>query len=349
MKQALSTRNITEDTFESYMLRTRSQIESELLKIVHGVSHLSLQPQIEYAVLSEGKRLRPLLVILSAESVGGDRHKIMPLALAFELMHTATLVHDDIIDQDKTRRGKLAVHKKWSINDAILTGDALIALAVDLASKYDETVLHTVAQTALKLCDGVYKDVTFSLKTVNEEMYFRKIREKSASLFKASTYCGALIGGGTQSEVYSLSMFGENLGIAYQLLDDMADLSQKGKIVSKDLKSGIINLPLIHSYATSNSSERKKIEANLDAIRKGNPRKSYKNIESILQIVLQKGSFHYCEQKIDKYLRQATESIATLKNTRYKIYLAEMANALKNSINWSSQHISSGLANEEQN
>lgn len=328
-KQTLSTKNIAEDTFRSYLSKTKNQIESELSKLVQGLSHLSLQPQIEYAVLSEGKRLRPLLVTLSAESVGGNRSKIMPLALAFELMHTATLVHDDVIDRDEMRRGKLAVHKKWSVNDAILTGDVLIALAVDLASEYGKTVLKTVAQSALELCDGAYKDVTFSLKTVTEESYFRKIREKSASLFKASAYCGALAGGGTWSEVYSLSMFGENLGIAYQLRDDIVDLSQKGNIVFKDLKSGIINLPLINSYAISNLSERKEIETKLHAIMTENPRKSYENVESIIQIVLQKGSFHYCEQKIDEYLRRAIDSISALKNTDYKTYLVGMAKALK--------------------
>src|SRR3990170_585831 len=110
----------------------------------------------------------------------------MPLALAFELMHAATLIHDDIIDRDEMRRGKLALYKKWSAIDAILTGDALIALAVNLASEYGETVLKTVAQSALELCDGEHIDITFSLKTATEEGYIQNIREKSASLFKAT-------------------------------------------------------------------------------------------------------------------------------------------------------------------
>jgi geranylgeranyl pyrophosphate synthase len=253
----------------------------------------------------------------------------MRLALAFELMHTATLVHDDVIDQDDMRRGKLAVHRKWSVNNAILTGDALIALAVDLASEYGETVLKTVAQSALELCDGAHKDVTFSLKTVTENSYFKKVKEKSASLFKSSAFCGALAGGGTHSEVSSLSMFGENLGIAYQLRDDLVDLSQKGKIVLKDLRSGVINLPLIHSYAVSSLSERKEIETKLRTIMNENLQKSYESVENLIQTVLQKGSFRYCEQKIDEYLRRAIDSIAALKNTAYRTYLVEMARSLK--------------------
>ncbi len=329
IKQGLSTNNLSEEAFRSYILETKNQINFELSELVQGLSHLSLQPQIGYAILSEGKRLRPLLVVLSAESVGGNRNKIMHLALAFELMHTATLIHDDVIDQDEMRRGSLAVHKKWSVNDAILTGDALIALAVNLASGYGKTVLETVAQSALELCDGAHKDITLSLKTVTEKSYFEKIEEKSASLFRASAFCGALAGGGTRLEVDSLSTFGENLGIAYQLRDDIVDLSQKGKIVLKDLKSGVVNLPLIHAYAISSLSDRKEIETKLEAIMNGNLNESYKDVESIIQFVIQKGSFRHCEQKIDHYLRRAIDSLATLKNSKYKTYLVEMVKILK--------------------
>jgi geranylgeranyl pyrophosphate synthase len=124
-------------------------------------------------------------------------------------------------------------------------------------------------------------------------------------------------------------MFGENLGIAYQLRDDIVDLSQKGKIVLKDLRSGVINLPLIHSYAVSSLSERTEIETKLQTIMNENLQKSYENVESIIQTVLQKGSFRYCEQKIDEYLRRTIDSLSALKNTKYQAYLAEMARSLK--------------------
>ncbi len=324
----LSRETAASSAFSLYISDTRNQIESQLSELVHSVSHMSLQPQIEYAILSKGKRLRPLLVILSAESVGGTRNKIMRLALAFELMHTATLVHDDIIDHDETRRGKLAVYKKWSVGDAVLTGDALIASAVDLASEYGQPVLKTVAHSALDLCDGAYKDVTFSLKTVTEELYFKKIKEKSASLFKASTFCGALAGGGTPAEVDSLSMFGENLGIAYQLRDDIIDLSEKGSLVVRDLKSGVINLPLIHAYCMSSPSEKRKIETELKAIMNGRLDESYKDVESLVRFVIEKNSLRYCEQKVDQYLRKAIDCLAALKDTRHKDYLVKMAEAL---------------------
>ncbi len=327
-KQMLSRETAVSSVFSLYLSDTRDQIESQLSDLVHSLSYMSLQPQMEYAILSKGKRLRPLLVILSAESVGGVRNKVMRLALSFELMHSATLVHDDIIDHDDTRRGKLAVHRKWSVGDAVLTGDALIALAVDLASEYGQPVLKTVAQSALDLCDGAYKDVTFSLRMVTEQLYFEKIKEKSASLFRASTFCGALAGGGTPAEVDSLSMFGENLGIAYQLRDDIIDLSQKGKLAVRDLKSGVINLPLIHAYGMSSLSEKRKIETRLEAIMNSSLDESYKDVESLVRLVIRKKSLRYCEQKVDQYLCKAIDCLAALKDTRHKDYLVEMAEAL---------------------
>jgi len=329
LKQEFSFKPCSEDAFKSYVSKTKSLINSELMKLVSKLSELYLHPQIEYAVLSEGKRLRPLLTILAAESVGGNRGKVMSLALAFELMHTATLVHDDIIDQDEMRRGKPALHKKWSVNDAILTGDALIALSVDLASGYGETILKTVAQSALQLCDGEHMDITLSLKGATEEAYFRKIREKSASLFRAAAYCGALAGGGSPFETRSLASFGENYGIAYQLRDDLLDLTLKENSFSKDLQRGRVTLPLIHLYIISNADEKEKLQTELrTAVEKNSPDES-KIAETISQAIIEKGSGDYCETKINQYLKEAVSSIASLQDKRYKNYLSEMAASLK--------------------
>jgi geranylgeranyl pyrophosphate synthase len=174
----------TVKSYEDYLAQTRQLINFELSRFVSGLSYLELHPQIEYALLSEGKRLRPLLVILSAQSVGGHVEKVMPLALAFELMHTATLVHDDIIDQDFTRRGKPALHVKWSVDDAILVGDAMIALAVNLASHYGEAILKKVSESALELCNGEHVDISLPLDSATEEEYFTKIKKKSGLSFQ---------------------------------------------------------------------------------------------------------------------------------------------------------------------
>lgn len=329
MKQEYSLKDKTEHNFKSYITRAQLQIESELRKFTSRLSERNLHPQIEYALLSEGKRLRPMLTILSAETVGGNRNKVIPLALAFELMHTATLIHDDVIDQDETRRNRPALYKKWSVNDAILTGDALVALAVELASKYGEQILKAVAKSAFELCDGERLDITSALKTTNEESYFKRIREKSASLFRASTYSGALAGGGSRSEIDALSAFGENFGMAYQLKDDITDL-ENGTDSVEDQKSGNITLPFVYLYTNSTLNQRKELESELQALAKQERNVGGAQIsESILKTLRRTGSLEYCEKKIGEHLNRAVTSISGLKNSAHKTYLIELAEVLR--------------------
>ncbi len=330
MRQVYFSNDKTKETFKSYVSRTKQQIESELARFSSNISELSLHPQIEYAILSKGKRLRPILVVLSAESVGGSREKALPLALALELLHTATLVHDDIIDQDEVRRDKLTVHKKWSVSDAILTGDALIALAVELASGYDEEVLKIVARSALELCDGERLDIASSLETINEEAYFKRITEKSASLFRASTCCGALAGSASPSEITALSSFGENFGIAYQLKDDIVDLTHEGTDLLKDQQRGNVTLPLIHFYANCGPNQRKIIERKVQTLSKENLCSHDVGLsKSILEGLRQSGSIGYCEKKMEEHLNQAVTSISILRDSKFKGYLTEMTGMLQ--------------------
>lgn len=329
LKQEYILENHVGEAFRSYISKAKSQIESELARVVSGLSELSLHSQIEYAILSEGKRLRPLLVILSAESVGGSRKKVMPLALAFEFMHTATLVHDDIIDHDDVRRNRPSLHKKWSVNQAILTGDALIALAVGLSSTYGETVMKTVADSALELCDGENMDISFSPQMMTEKSYFKRIEKKSASLFMAATFSGALAGGGMLSEVNSLSAFGENFGIAYQLKDDLLDLTSKRASALKDLRKGTLTLPLIHAYSHCSPHERRQIDSNIQVLLNGNSTRDIEATRQILRIIKKTESQKYCEKKADEFLREAVVSVAGIKNSEYRTYLGEMVKALK--------------------
>jgi geranylgeranyl diphosphate synthase type I len=316
-------------SYENYLAQTRKLIDLEISKFVSSLSHLKLHQQIEYALLSKGKRLRPLLVILSAQSVGGQPEKVMPLALAFELMHTATLVHDDIIDQDETRRGLPALHVKWSVNDAILAGDAMIALAVNLASSYGEEILKTVSESALELCDGEHVDITLSLDSATEEDYFQKIKKKSASLFRAAAHSGALAGGGSPQEVISLSLFGENFGIAYQLRDDLTDLRNSGDSISRDLKKGRVTLPLIHLYNTCSSEEKRQLRTYVQKTLENQEAKNAVTAKEIWKSLLATGAFDYVKQKINHYLEKAIESVKLLENTIYKEHLIQMAHSLK--------------------
>ncbi len=328
MKQQYYAETGVESSFVKYFSKIKKEVESELSKFVFSIPQKSLKSKIEYTVLSGGKRFRPFLVILSAKSVGGNPRTVMPLAIAFELMHTSTLIHDDIIDQDEMRRGQPSLYKKTSISEAILAGDALIALSVSLASSFGETILKDVAQSALDLCDGEHMDLVDSLKTTTEQVYFEKIRKKSASLCKSATYCGAIAGKGSLAEQLALASFGESLGIAYQLRDDMLDFSVNHDLNLKDLSNGRVTLPLIYCYEHSTPDERKKIEK-LQALIGKDPSSASEKSSEIVQIAHNKGAFEYCEKKVDEYLTQAITSVSVLKDTRYKAYLMEIARTLR--------------------
>lgn len=326
--QECSLKSDTGNDFQLYASRTKSQVESELAKVILRLSELNLHPQIRYAVLSEGKRLRPLLVILSAESVGGSRDGVMSLALAFELVHTATLVQDDIIDQDETRRGRVAVHKKWSVSDAILTGDALIALAVDLISAYGGTIIRSVAKSALELSNGEQLDITLNWNIATEEWYFRKVIGKSASLFRAAAYCGALAGGGTHSEAHSLSVFGENFGIAYQLRDDLLDLRFPVDSIPKDLRTARLTLPLIHLHEISDLKRKEKLEKDMRFSLERGESPTPGAVRRIQRMLRETGSTEYCKKRITEYVQEAIDAITPIDESEFKSHLIQMAESL---------------------
>ncbi|MBX5327583.1 MAG: polyprenyl synthetase family protein [Candidatus Bathyarchaeia archaeon] len=318
-----------EEAFRVYVAKTKQIIESELSVLISRLSNLRFHEKIKYALLSQGKRLRPLLVMLSAQSVGGNREKVTSLALAIELLHTATLVHDDILDQDKFRRDVLTVHEKWSVSDAILVGDAMIALAIYLAADYGKEALKITSRAGLALCDGEYMDVSIKSLQMSEDEYLEKIRKKSASLFKAAAHCGAIAGGGSDFEVECLADFGEHFGMAYQLSDDLSDVTSLNDGIPKDLGKRRISLPLIHLYKSSSPSERKILLGDLQILSRKKDGAKKLALTRVLKNLKTKGSLDYCKKEINKYIDKSIQSIQSLKNTDFKYYLAQMAESLR--------------------
>jgi geranylgeranyl pyrophosphate synthase len=306
---------------------SKTLIDRELSKLVKSLEP-NLAPQIEYALLSGGKRLRPLMVLFAAQSAGGNRKATVPLALSFELAHTSSLVHDDIIDTDIIRRGKMALHNKWSEKSAVLTGDLLIAYAVYLASSYGGRILKMISQSAIDLCQGEQMDLVLSPISTESE-YFQMIESKSSSLFQAAASCGAIVGGASPKETKCLANFGKNFGITYQLRDDLLDLKSGKDQTSQDLKKGRTTLPLIHLYGISNSIERKTIDKDLRVATMKNNIKSDSAIKNILEQLEETGSIIYLKNKIDEHCRLTKTSLAPLKDSIYKNCLLQMTKLLE--------------------
>jgi geranylgeranyl pyrophosphate synthase len=315
-------------SFDLYIKSTKQLIESALSDLLSKNDDLKLHKRIEYACHSKGKRLRPLMVIMGAQSVGGNPEDVMQLALAIELLHTATLVHDDILDQDEFRRNLPTIHEKWSVNDAILVGDALISLAVNLTADYGREIMKLTSETGLELCEGEYIDVSYSSIESSEKENLERIEKKSASLFRTATKCGALAAGGSSSEIKCLANYGENFGMAYQLVDDLSDMTSLSEGIPKDFRRRRMSLPLIHLRNAVNPDERERLIIDLEILAQ-NKKPDEKVFNRILRNLESKGSLQYCRMKIDEYINRSIKDLQPLKETVFKIYLKHLAEFLR--------------------
>ncbi|OGU62674.1 MAG: geranylgeranyl pyrophosphate synthase [Ignavibacteria bacterium RBG_13_36_8] len=238
---------MTNTHFQKFYERELKTIDNKLLRLFNNKLPISLYEPCSYLICTRGKRLRPLLVILSASAVGADYKTVYNAAIAVELFHNFTLVHDDIMDNSNKRRGKATVHVKYDLSTAILTGDILIALAYksllhDCNRKCKE-VINKFTQGIIEVCEGQSLDKDFETKKkVSIHDYKVMIQKKTASLVEMCCSLGAQLGGGNEIEINSLSNYGRNLGMAFQIQDDMLDIigdeNKFGKKVGSDLIEG---------------------------------------------------------------------------------------------------------------
>jgi geranylgeranyl pyrophosphate synthase len=312
----------TSEGFNSYVLGMKRSIESELEKLLSKISDIRLHRLLEFALLSKGKRLRPILTVLSAQSVGGDPKKVEQLALSFELLHTATLVHDDIIDEDTCRRGMKTLYSKWFTKGALLAGDALIALSVSQAADFGPEIMKILSAVGLELSDGEYLDAVLSLDSATEQQYFAKIEKKSASLFRCATCCGALAAGGTGLEVEALAKFGEHFGMAYQLNDDLDDLFGKNQI-SRDLTNGNVTLPILYMYEHGNNAAKELVKRSF-----GNRNITLAAMEEIKDGMEQFGALRYCRKRMAEHVEKSHSSLEVLRDSKFKNYLMQFSSHL---------------------
>jgi geranylgeranyl pyrophosphate synthase len=296
--------------FQIYLNELKQSIELELATLVTSDADSSLNEKIRYAISSSGKRLRPILVLMSAEAVGGRKEDAMHLALAVELMHTASLVHDDILDGDKIRRNKLTLHARWSVEEAILAGDALISISLGLLANYGEAVLGALAGTGMDLCEGEYLDVR-SAAIPSENEYMKMIHKKCASLFMAATKTGATVGGGSQGDVDALGRFGEHFGMAFQINDDLADLVPKNGGVPQDLKVFRMSLPLIHLYESLGEFEKEALFKDLKSLESKDTKQNESVSNCILSRLNDSGSIEYCRSKIRRFVDLSVDDLSS--------------------------------------
>ncbi len=239
-------------SFAARMDNYRNIINDRLNRVVVRKSPTSFYEPVQYILEGSGKRLRPILVILACKAVGGKQEECLDAAVAVEILHNFTLVHDDIMDNDDLRRSRQTVHKKWDEATAILAGDGLVALAYHYLLKSKTAHIKEIAEifTAgiIDLCEGQALDKEFEHQLdVDLDQYMLMIEKKTARLLMISSDIGAIIGGATAGQRKILSEFSRHLGCAFQIQDDLLDIeTTSGKTFGSDIKQKKMTILLVH-------------------------------------------------------------------------------------------------------
>lgn len=312
------------------MLPVHKVVEEEFLAVNQLIidSLYSDIPLVEnighYLIEAGGKRLRPLLVILTAKALGykGDEH--LSLAAVIEFIHTATLLHDDVVDTSSMRRGRLTANAKWGNAPSVLVGDFLYSRAFQIVVTLGQLELMKIlSDTTNKLSEGeVQQLVNAKQPDTTEEQYREVIYKKTGALFEAASATAAVISNASQAEREAVCQYARHLGLAFQLVDDTLDYEgdpeELGKNVGDDLAEGKPTLPLIRAMQIANTEQAKTIA---EAIRNGD--KSH--LDDIVAIVKSSGALEYAHEQAKAQAAKAKSSIASLEETKYKQALLDLA------------------------
>jgi geranylgeranyl diphosphate synthase type II len=277
----------------------------------------NLYAPIQYILGLGGKRLRPVLTLMATELFGADYNKALDAALAIEIFHNFSLVHDDIMDAAPLRRGQPTVHEKWDVNTGILSGDAMLINAYQLFENYDGEMFRNLAQlfskTAIEVCEGQQYDVDFeSRDDVSISEYLKMIEYKTAVLVGAALKMGGIIAGASPKDQNYIYEFGRNLGIAFQLQDDYLDAFGNTETFGKQIGGDIIENKKTYLYlkAMEKGSESQVLEmAHLYSIR---PKEPLGKINTVKEIFLESGAAALTKSAIKNYTDAAFDVLEML-------------------------------------
>ncbi|MCW5601986.1 octaprenyl diphosphate synthase [Nitrosomonas sp.] len=310
------------ERIRSFIAEDMSAVDAVIRQKLH--SQVALINQVsEYIIHNGGKRLRPALVILSAGLFGYSGQHHHQLAAVVEFIHTATLLHDDVVDESKLRRNKATANALFGNAASVLVGDFLYSRAFQMMVEVDSMrVMQVLADATNIIAEGeVLQLLNCRDPNVEEENYLRVIRFKTAKLFEAAARLGAILGNATPEEEEALAIYGMHLGTAFQLIDDLLDYSgdyqDTGKNLGDDLAEGKPTLPLIYAMRAGTDKQANIIRS---AIETGGE----SGFQSVLQIIQDTGALAYAKQRAQKEADIASKAIAKLINSNHKECLLEL-------------------------
>lgn len=276
----------------------------------------------ELLLNDEAKRLRAVLGVLAADVFGGSREVSIDFALIYELFHTASLIHDDLMDHSDQRRGRATLHARYGLADAIITGDMILARCYSLLGEYADSalvsksqlmaLLKVVGETGVTCCEGQARDMAMSHERLYDSLddYIAMIGDKTGSLIEGSLKGGAIIGGATAEQIALAARFGRDLGIAFQIIDDSLDLlggDEANKSVMNDLRQGKVTPMLVHTLKQAGPEERERLLAAV-----GNNAPTESTVAEVVELYARHGAVEFAQRLSHDYVERARASLQAL-------------------------------------
>jgi len=312
------------DEMDKYLVKRELKPD----ELYEAVRHLPLK--------GGGKRLRPIVALLAAQTVGGDSKKVMPYGVALEVLHNFTLVHDDIMDDCDTRRGVEAVHKKFGSHLGMLAGDTMFAIVFELLDhlEVDDSMYRAISQDVAKLarevCEGQYWDMHFEeQKKIEELQYYHMIERKTATFFEIAMKNGAELGGADHNQTKKLAECGRLMGLAFQVWDDYLGVTATDEDLGKPAHSDIVNgkktLVYVSTHGKLDPFDRRQF---VDLYRKKD--KSEEDIQQILKFMEKSGGLEYTKSRAREFSSFAKATLADLPETAAKRLLTILCDYASN-------------------
>lgn len=294
----------------------RESIKEEMVRLNDALSdslksdNSLLKSVTDYFLEAKGKQIRPMLVILSSKLFGQISRATLDAAVAVELLHSASLIHDDVVDESPARRGRRSVNSIWDNRVSVLVGDYFVSCALKAAiATGDTSIINIIAELGKELARGEIDQIeTADSHTIDEEKYFNVINQKTASLFSSCMKMGAISNGASEREVEILSTFGEKLGLCFQIKDDIFDYftnEKLGKPTGSDLAEGKVSLPLIYAIRTGNDRENSDMRALLSK-----ERLTQGEIATLIEYAKKMGGIEYAEETMKRLEAEAIAELA---------------------------------------
>lgn len=307
-------------------------VESELsalekdLKESLFCGNIMLDGIISYFFQSGGKRLRPAMVLLIGKAIGGEKAipSVYKLALAIEMIHTASLIHDDVIDDAETRRGMLTINKKWDAKTAVIAGDYILAGALKTLTTIGTPAVEIFANTLNELCVGEISQKTQSYSVISIDEYLKKSERKTAKLFAAGAECAATLTAGENNGMIAAARdYALNFGIAFQIIDDILNFTEKdnktGKPAGNDLKNGIITAPVIFAIEDETINGKSELKTLLNT-----KFKNESEFDKALKLVTSSKGIEKSFQLAENYTQKAIDCLSGFNDSKYKQALIEL-------------------------